>query len=502
MSAPLKINQRLFHRLEAERLRYCHWKSNQHLEAALTGETDMDMLVDQSQAARLEIILNDLGFKQFFSQPWARYPGIEDWIGFDRETGKLVHLHLHYQLVLGRRFVKEFHLPWEDLVLNTAIREPAYDVLITDPNLEILLLGIRIGLKTGTMGILSGFSGKNPIHSSLWKEFEYLYARADAEKVKDYAVRLFGNSLGREFAFLLNPKDVQNPAILIEIKSIVDKALVKNRRFGKFKIWRVQFIRNLQNFAARVERKLNLHYSQLGKRRQPDGVIVAIIGCDGSGKSTLSKEIKQWLSWKIDAENIYMGSGDGSVGWLIKGLKRLSSMTGSKKKSVKPPQRDTAVSSQNGKRPSSFLRDIGAGILGVSLANERYRKVKDADEARKSGAILITDRYPQNQFTGIYDGPRLSRRDAEQGVRQFFAGLEEKRYQKLSSISPDVVIKLHLPLEVALERKPDHSAENIQRKAEITKELKFNGSKIVDVDTSGPYEEVLKSVKQVVWESF
>jgi len=64
-----------------------------------------------------------LGYKRFIAQAWARYPGIEDWIGFDEETGQLAHVHLHYQLVLGRKYVKEQHLPWEELVLDTAVQD-------------------------------------------------------------------------------------------------------------------------------------------------------------------------------------------------------------------------------------------------------------------------------------------------------------------------------------------------------------------------------------------
>jgi thymidylate kinase len=117
------------------------------------------------------------------------------------------------------------------------------------------------------------------------------------------------------------------------------------------------------------------------------------------------------------------------------------------------------------------------------------------------GSILITDRYPQNQFVGIYDGPRVARKNAESGLRKFFSKLEEQKYQEISKISPDIVFKLHVPLNVALQRKPDHNAENIQRKAEITNELEFAESKVIDIDASKPVADVLNSVKKNVWES-
>jgi len=79
--------------------------------------------------------------------------------------------------------------------------------------------------------------------------------------------------------------------------------------------------------------------------------------------------------------------------------------------------------------------------------------------------------------------------------------LEEKKYQEIIKIAPDIVFKLHVPLEVAMQRKPDHNVENIKQKAEITSQLRFAESKVVDIDASQPLIEVLNSVKQVVWES-
>jgi len=126
--------------------------------------------------------------------------------------------------------------------------------------------------------------------------------------------------------------------------------------------------------------------------------------------------------------------------------------------------------------------------------------VKEAHQARLKGGILIPDRYPQNQFVGIYDGPRITRDNAKSWLRKFFAGLEERKYQEISRLSPNVAIKLHVPLEIALQRKPGHDADNIRRKAEITSELRFTGAKVIDIDASKPVTDVLNAVKKTVWE--
>ena len=42
----LELVRRLCQTLSTEGVDYCHWKSNDHLRAALAGETDLDLLVD------------------------------------------------------------------------------------------------------------------------------------------------------------------------------------------------------------------------------------------------------------------------------------------------------------------------------------------------------------------------------------------------------------------------------------------------------------------------
>ena len=45
--------------------------------------------------------------------------------------------------------------------------------------------------------------------------------------------------------------------------------------------------------------------------------IILICGVDGSGKSTLSKELTKSLKWKLDVKRLYLGAGDGE-GFLIR----------------------------------------------------------------------------------------------------------------------------------------------------------------------------------------
>ena len=143
----LAVVRGLLARLHEADLAYCHWKSNEHLEAAIEGLTDLDILVDRRRDGELRRILADSGFKRFVAPPLRAYPGIEDYLALDRDTGRLVHLHLHHRLTLGERHLKGYRLPWEARLLATRRLDPATGVYVADPAIELVLLLVRAALK-------------------------------------------------------------------------------------------------------------------------------------------------------------------------------------------------------------------------------------------------------------------------------------------------------------------------------------------------------------------
>lgn len=102
----LQVVQILNNYLDQKNIRYCHWKSNEHVDAAVEGKTDLDVLVDENEKENLKQVLSEVGFKYFEAIPCRRYVDIDDYLAIDRETGILVHLHLHYRLELGKSILK------------------------------------------------------------------------------------------------------------------------------------------------------------------------------------------------------------------------------------------------------------------------------------------------------------------------------------------------------------------------------------------------------------
>src|SRR5918999_4406923 len=108
--------------LEAEGVSYCHWKSNAFLERSRTAENDLDLLVRRGDAERFSAVVHRLGFKQA-ENPARSLPGVSNYYGYDPTSDRFVHIHAHYQMIVGDDLTKNYRLPLEDAFLEAAVRD-------------------------------------------------------------------------------------------------------------------------------------------------------------------------------------------------------------------------------------------------------------------------------------------------------------------------------------------------------------------------------------------
>src|SRR5689334_4557101 len=88
--------------LERRNVQYCcQWKGNWKKRRWMTGEGDIDLLVERSAEPHFTAVLEELGFLRATPPLEARVAGLESCFGLDRATGRLIHVHVHYQLLSG-----------------------------------------------------------------------------------------------------------------------------------------------------------------------------------------------------------------------------------------------------------------------------------------------------------------------------------------------------------------------------------------------------------------
>jgi hypothetical protein len=221
----------LFRRLHAEEIRYCHWKSSEHLDASVQGTTDLDVLVHRNDAGRLARVLADSDFKPFRKLSGHDYPGIEDYLGCDADTAALSHFHVHYQLTLGEKFLKGYWLPWEDTVLATRAWDDEHGLYVIDPHLEALLLVTRAALKLRARDFLLTVAGYPYIRGGLLRELRWLARRVQADRLRAVAGSVVG---ARATALLHDILSAPAPSIrqLMAFRQSVRPSLSSYRLYG------------------------------------------------------------------------------------------------------------------------------------------------------------------------------------------------------------------------------------------------------------------------------
>ena len=492
----LGIVRQLLERLHSERIMYCHWKSNNTLEGSLLGMIDLDLLVDPTASSALTKALSDVGFKPLVATPCLAHPAIHSFLGLDRSTGSLAHVHVYYRLITGEGHLKGYHLPWERVVLSTRRVDPRSGAYVADPNVEALLYMVRVALRWRAMDRLFVLMGWSGVRQSTIREFQWLHERVDMVRLTALCQCLLGQDTGRRLIAAF--EDFPSTRSLVAFRKHLVTTLHPHRRFGAIAaVWH----RWLREFCwLRGKLSLEVLRTSVSFTRMPatGGLLVAFIGVDGSGKSSLVKKVVAWLAWKVDVSPMYFGSGDGPASVLRWPLQVLA-------RALRPRSRRRAraygAANAGSRRDEALWEALGRVIWALTLSYEKRRKLRWAWHAHERGMVVVCDRFPQNQVNGFMDGPLLSH---WLGHRLWWlrvlARWERVPYDWAEAHPPDLVVHLDVSPEVAHRRKPDMSLDDIRRRANAVQTLRFSPqTHLAVVEAERSPDEVLLAVKTLIW---
>lgn len=479
----------------SRQLNYCHWKSNIHLERSLKGLTDLDLLVDAAQVELFKEILIHHDVKAIVPTSVSQYPTIEHYLGMDKNTGNLFHLHVHYQLILGEQYIKNYHLPFEKFMLE----ETGYshgNIAVPQPHRELLILVIRTLLKYRDRDVIKDlFSIRSPgIPEEFREEIKHLLARTTIERL---------------LKTVKEEMNIVSPDLIIEYLNIILKSPRKGWRLYKL---RSQLRQELSNFQLRSRWKASTTYYQIlirknypalfkySIKKQPanGGKGIAFIGADGAGKSTLIQAVQKWLSWKLDVTRYYMGSQEPSY-----------------------PTRIARSAAQNINRTYRFLCKIlsdevwlsklfigihtfARNVYYLSIANDRYQRYLEGKRKASAGTIVLFDRYPLQDIHVMMpyqpmDGPRINNRGGKPGRLSILISKNEiSLYCKIKP--PDYLFILNVSPEVSNIRKPDHDIHRVQNKSTVIKEFNRDNLHFTEINADEDMDEVLYKTKLKLWE--
>ncbi|MFP8870923.1 MAG: hypothetical protein VCB43_05555, partial [Myxococcota bacterium] len=211
------------------------------------------------------------------------------------------------------------------------------------------------------------------------------------------------------------------------------------------------------------------------KRLLGRGRVVALIGADGTGKSTLTEDLRERLSWKLKVENAYLGLPRTSPS--VRSLKWLG----------------TKLTKLGFSRLAAFA----SALRWISVARVRLREARRAQRLAARGWLVIADRYPQPEFASMsapMDGPRIVSENG--GHETWLAAWEQSTYDRIPPATDTFV--LTAPFNCLHARKPDTEIEIHREKVDAVNALALDRARFT-VDVSQPYAEVRLHITREIW---
>lgn len=476
----LELVVRLCKALAAQKIDYCHWKSNSFLDRSASGANDLDLLVNRSHAQCFIEILSRLGFKETFVTKEDELPGVRNYYGHDQNTGKLIHVHAHFQLILGNDLSKNYHMPLERAYLRSSVQQDLFR--IPAPDFELLLLVIRMVLKHSTWDSLLMRHGR--LSASERQELNDLSTQETLSKVENILHHVPGlsrnlfdlclQSLQPGCPFWTRIKAGEKLQKVLDACSRYPHAFDVFLKFTR-RIWQPILRRGFQ-FTPK-------------NRFANTGLLIAVVGGDGAGKTTLVDDLHTWLSPKFEIRKVHMGKPDWSTGtFLIRGILKIGTLL--------------RLSQFEGDIYEEFHQPHGYPwfFRSVCTARDRYLTYLRARRRSSNGDLVLCDRYAFPGFMAM-DGPQckdaILRLKKASWLHHFLAKLEMSYYEQISM--PDLLIVLKVHPEVAIERKKDESAASVGARSTEVWERDWTQKAAHVIDASLPRDEVVSQARCLVW---
>ena len=477
--AALRLVQELCRGLDAEAIDWCHWKSNVALDRSASGENDLDLLVSRADVARFEAVLSRLGFREARVPPERELPGIRDFYGYDGEGDRLIHVHAHTQLVLGHDTTKNVRLPLEGPYLRSCSAQGLFRV--PSPEFEYCVLIVRMMLKYSTWDAILCSDAR--LSAGERRELEDLaprVTRVELHRIVEQHLPYIGAELLDECAESLRPG-----ASLLSRCRAGRELLAGLRAHTRRPPSRDTPLRIWRRFAWALRRRL---LGRVTRRLAAGGAVIAIVGGDGSGKSTAVDEVRRRLGRVFAVRRVHMGKPRPSwSGRAAKAALKLARVLAARVQSYSP----------GSMTPLARFKEYATAACHILRARDRYRAYRRARRFASDGGIVITDRYPLAQVRSM-DGPRAASVLPHGGrLAAWLVRTEQAFYRHI--LPPDVLVVLRVDPEIAVRRRSEQDQTRVRARAKEVWTLDWQPTGAVVVDGARPWPVIHTEIQTLIW---
>lgn len=489
-SSILPVAATLFRALNAAGVRYGVIQDLAGLRDALAGRDDLDVLLDKQDYPAFLAIMGQLHALRGVSLSCYDNvcAGREDWFVPDFSRGAYLHLDTHIGVRVGWEFRKRY-LAFDHMAIARwdRISLEGTSIPVVSPEDEIRIALARFAFRMWALPWTPWLTLRGE-----WKTQLARLSSLPGERGLSIIHYTFGRSAP------VSCRIRQTEAGLAVHRGDLARLRRSIREKGGFARGF-----SIADPAVHIARKATYLFLRLVGRLMPGsvpakrrpysgGLVVAIVGPDGLGKSTQAELLTRAFRWKFGCAQLYVGTGEGDGWWLRKGLQRL----------VFPHRRQLKAKAQrrNDKQPMHGIYAAALAFWGVLIAIERYVVVMRAHRLATRGLIVVCDRWPQMLRFGYLDGPMIP--SGMLGVRGLgaLARFEQKLYRKMEECRPHLTLHLVCDHAVSERRKPGEiSREAFEARLALMAELRASDKQIRTIDASASVDEVGRELFREIW---
>jgi thymidylate kinase len=229
------------------------------------------------------------------------------------------------------------------------------------------------------------------------------------------------------------------------------------------------------------------------------GAVIAFVGSEATGKSTMLAETERCLADRVDVLKLHAGKPPSTP------LTTAPNLFLPALRALAPGQRSTHVDARHVERGDDDglrLPPLLFAVRAVLLAHDRRALLRRAHDSAACGAVALCDRYPSS-VTGAPDSPQLARWAGATAGHPLLSWLVRTETRLYADIPPaDVVFHLWAPLDVTLQRNRDREKTEpedlVTLRHRQAHTLRFDGCPVHRIDTTRPLGQSLHEVREVV----
>jgi thymidylate kinase len=463
-------------RLGVRQVPYVIFKNSHELATALAGDGDLDLFVPSDREVEFRVLALEERWVEAYN-PIARFPGVSHFFGLD-SLGRLCHLHVYFGLVTGESWIKEFLFPLDDWIIAQGIQSESMGVRVLDHKAQAYVFLLRHLLKNGSLTSRLLYSRDMESYRAEWRA-----CAVDPREIADHGpwdLRAYLQTCG-----------VSEGAVTLPAWNTARRCRRALSEYLRTPSWTLPLTRA----GALIRRLVKLLGVDSRKRLQPHGVVIAIAGAEGAGKSTMVDYLTSYLGRDLRVESMHMGKPFGPIFRTALSIKATAHTASQRNSAPAAKCRDQTRSKVLG---ASYAECFAAVVLALL----RMRAAIRCRRLARKGTLVITDRYPTTLARKM-DGPRLRGDLASQPVKRFLAKLEQSIYEHIPEA--DSCIYLSVPVEIAIRRNQmrfkslKETDEQVEQRHRENRDHAVKARRTIRLENALEFDKAKRQVLAHVW---